>query len=346
VQGGIEEFETEKLKNEIVKDNKLIVSRVKPSQKSELKESEGYDRNITDYDRNITDYDRNITNDDRNITVFDILPPHNPKDFSNPDGYSFTIVTAANYNHWCHLQTWINHLNIIKLLLPKYIKPRIIIYDLGLKRKQKIYLNALKSVKYFTKLRTFNFSKYPEFWDIQKNRTSRGEYGWKAGILKEISMEFPGILMWADTGTILGQEILENLPKILKLYDGFFSPRSNGTMDQWIHPGVFKYFNDDASKYVNLFNCNAAAMFFDTRKTQYLIDKLYECALEEECIAPLGSNRANHRQDQAILSYLVANDHRKCDIKVSALDIVTHGIDKLCGNDKRIAKYANESKSS
>ncbi|CAG8678973.1 17720_t:CDS:2 [Cetraspora pellucida] len=280
---------------------------------------------------------------DRNKTVFDIISPPNPKDFSNPDGYSFTVVTAANFNHWCQLKTWISHLNTIKLLLPKYIKPRIIIYDLGLKREQKIYINALKSVKYFTKLRTFNFSKYPEFWD-PKNKTSKGEYGWKAGILKEISMEFPGILTWADTGTILGQRILENLPKILKLYDGFLSPRSSGTMDQWIHPGVFKYFNDDASKYVNLSNCNAAALFFDTRKTQYLIDKLYECALEKKCIAPMGSSRINHRQDQAILSYLVVNDYRKCEIKVSDLDIFTHGIDKLCGNDKMIAKYVESNR--
>ncbi|CAG8498736.1 5672_t:CDS:2 [Cetraspora pellucida] len=227
----------------------------------------------------------------------------------------------------------------LQAIIIEYIKPRIIIYDLGLKREQKIYLNAFKSVKYFTKLRTFNFSKYPEFWDLQKNRTSRGEYGWKAGILKEISMEFPGILMWADTGTLFGQKILENLPEILKLYNGFFSPMSKGTMDEWTHPGVFKYFNDDASKYVNLSNCNAAALFFDTRKTQYLIDKLYECALEKECIAPSGSSRINHRQDQAILSYLVINDFRKCEINEFDLDIFTHGVDLLCRNDEKIAKY-------
>ncbi|CAG8743370.1 2859_t:CDS:1, partial [Racocetra fulgida] len=128
-------------------------------------------------------------------------------------GYSYTIVTAASTNHWCHLLTWINHLNTIQLLLPTYIKPRIIIYDLGLKREHKKHLKAFKSINYYTELRTFDFSKYPLFWDLRKNESSRGEYGWKAGILKEISEEFPGILMWADTGTLFGQKILENLPE-------------------------------------------------------------------------------------------------------------------------------------
>ncbi|CAG8732597.1 1799_t:CDS:2 [Dentiscutata erythropus] len=281
---------------------------------------------------------------DRNITIFEVISPPNPKDFSSSDGYTFTIVTAASSNHWCQLTNWINHMNNLQLFLPKYINPRIIIYNLGLNKQHRIKLEAIKFYKKFTELRDFDFSKYPKFWDLQKNKTSRGEYGWKVGIIKEISMEFPGFLIWTDSGTLFSQKIFENLPEILKLYNGFISPESDGTMDKWTHPGVYKYFNEDGSKYINVSNCNAAALFFDTKKTQYLIDELYKCALEKECIAPWGSSIKNHRQDQAILTYLITNDHRKCKINEANLGVKTHGIDHLCKDERKIANHVEKSK--
>lgn len=279
----------------------------------------------------------------QNRSIFEVLPPPNPKDFSSSDGYSFTIVTAASSNHWCQLTHWINHLNSLKLFLPNYINPRIIIYDLGLTEQRKIILNELKSNNKLTnhnfiELRNFNFSKYPKFWDLRKN-DKRGEYGWKVGIIKEISIEFPGFLIWSDTGTILSQKTFENLPEILKLYNGFISAESQGTMDKWTHPGVYEYFNDDGSKYINVSSCNAAALFFDTKTTQYLIDAWYECALKKECIAPLGSSRKNHRQDQAILTYLITNDYRDCKMNETNLGVKSHAFDNICRAEKKFAKY-------
>ncbi|CAG8503868.1 1952_t:CDS:1, partial [Dentiscutata heterogama] len=255
-----------------------------------------------------------------------------------PDGYSFTIVTAASSNHWCQLTYWISHMNNLKLFLPKDIKTRIIIYDLNLEEQHKFILDKFKSKNKFNELREFNYTKYPEFWNIKKNKTSRGEYGWKVGIIKEISTEFPGFLIWSDSGTIISQKTLENLPEILKLHHGFISSKSPDTMAKWTHPGVYKYFNDDGKKYKNVSNCNAAALFFDTNRTQYLIDALYECALEKECIAPRGSSRKNHRQDQAILTYLVTKDHRKCEIDEINLGARVHGFDHICRDEKKIAK--------
>ncbi|CAG8695799.1 18148_t:CDS:1, partial [Gigaspora rosea] len=280
----------------------------------------------------------------KNISIFEVLPPPNPKDFLSSDEYSFTIVTAASTNHWCQLTHWIDQLNSLKLFLPNYINPRIIIYDLGLTEQHKNMLNELKSNHKWTnnnfiELRNFNFSKYPKFWDLRKNKSSIGEYGWKVGIIKEISIEFPGFLIWSDSGTILSQKTFENLPEILKLYNGFISPKSEGTMDKWVHPGVYKYFNDDGSKYINVSNCNAASLFFDTKKTQYLIDAWYECALEKECIAPLGSSRKNHRQDQAILTYLITNDHRNCKTNETIFGVRSHRFDKICTAEKKFTQY-------
>ncbi|CAG8849882.1 29984_t:CDS:1, partial [Racocetra persica] len=112
---------------------------------------------------------------------------------------------------------------------------------------------------------------------------------------------------------------LENLPELLKSFDGLISPISQGKMPRWTHPGVYKYFKDDGKKYENVTNCSTGAVFLDTDKTQHIIDKLYECALKKKCIAPRGSSRKNHRQEQAIFTYLVTNDNRKC--KMEAMDL-------------------------
>lgn len=48
-------------------------------------------------------------------------------------------------------------------------------------------------------------------------------------------------------------------------------------------------------------------MGFDTSQpaAQSLLDAWLDCALHLQCIAPAGSHRGNHRQDQAALSLLV-----------------------------------------
>ncbi|CAG8606769.1 1614_t:CDS:1, partial [Gigaspora rosea] len=287
-------------------------------------------KNLSSNSKNVSKNSKNISKNSKNIS----------KSSKSSKGYSFTIVTAVSSNHWCQLTYWINNIYNIIQVLPNYIKPRIIIYDLGLNKTDKIILEKSKE-KYqkLYELRNFKFSKYPNFWNL--DNITRGEFGWKVGIIKEMSIEFPGYLIWSDTGTFISQKALENLSKILKKYNGFISPKSSGKMGQWTHPGVYKYFNDDGSKYEKLPNCNGALLFFDTKKTQYLIDAWYKCALKKECIAPPGSNITNHRQDQAILTYLITIDHRKCGGRL--LDLArTHKFDINCKRDIEIKKYIND----
>ncbi|CAG8581464.1 1149_t:CDS:2 [Ambispora gerdemannii] len=236
--------------------------------------------------------------------------------------YPFTITTAASSNHFCVLHSWIyNAQKTLHELNDESLIPRIIIYDLGLLNYQRSILKYLYNKSFFTELRQFNYTKYPDFWDINENR---GEYAWKTGIVTEIANEFPGIVAWLDSGSIFRKEFLTNLYENIRIHEGFLSGKSTGRVPAWTHAGTFQYFNVKPARFRNYRNCNGAMIVFDTIITRPLIDAWYKCALVKDCIAPEGSNRDNHRQDQAILTLLAAMELRKCKEKPEFYGIDSH----------------------
>jgi hypothetical protein len=85
-------------------------------------------------------------------------------------------------------------------------------------------------------------------------------------------------------------------------------------MRQWTHPLMFDHLGVDASAYGDKRNADATLVGFAigtaptaAREALYrdIVVPWKACALVKDCIAPPGSSRANHRQDQAVLSYLV-----------------------------------------
>jgi hypothetical protein len=77
---------------------------------------------------------------------------------------------------------------------------------------------------------------------------------------------------------------------------------------------MFEFLGADPAHYGPKQNADATLVGFAVGSTPPAAsDALYRdivvpwkrCALVKDCIAPPGSSRANHRQDQAVLSYLV-----------------------------------------
>jgi len=235
---------------------------------------------------------------------------------------SFTIITGASENHFCPLKAFLYYMNETL----EGFNYNMVVYDLGLSMEHMMELKELKNFNYISDLRVFNFSKYPSFWDIN---IARGEYGWKPGMVKEVSEDYPGTLIWLDSGTRVERFFFKKLKNFIKKFGGFISPTSPGLMEDWTHPGVYEYFKDDHTKYDKLVNCNGGSMIFDTYRVQHLIDQWYDCALVKDCIAPVGSSRVNHRQDQALLTYLAARDNRYCNEGRDVFGISTH-LDKSC----------------
>ncbi|KAF9427392.1 hypothetical protein BGZ94_004992 [Podila epigama] len=219
---------------------------------------------------------------------------------------SFTIVTAASSNHFCALESFLYSMSeVLDGLDRNELRPRMVVYNLGgMTAEQMAKLEYLKDHQYIDEYETFNYSAYPSFWDIT---VARGEYGWKAGIIKEVADKHRGLILWLDSGNMLALEFLRYLPGYLDKF-GFWSPQSSGTFQQYTHPGLPAFYDDSLDNYMSETNCNGAAVAFDTSKESIyngLLEQWYQCSRTKECIAPEGSSRANHRQDQAALTYLV-----------------------------------------
>lgn len=204
---------------------------------------------------------------------------------------NLSIVTAASPTHFKSL---INLLNSLE----KFEKSSdIYVYGLNLTPEQILFVESeFKNVNF----RKFDFSKFPEHFNIEVNA---GDYAWKPLIIKEVCNEVDSLVLWLDAGDV----ITKRLAWIRKITNklGFFSPFSGGKVLEWTHPEMIKRF-DLKNEFLTKPNLNGAIICFDSKnqKATYLLELWVECAMSKECIAPLGSNSANHRQDQAALTCL------------------------------------------
>ena len=74
------------------------------------------------------------------------------------------------------------------------------------------------------------------------------------------------------------------------------------------------------------------------------MDQWAECARTKECICPVGSGKANHRQDQAALTLLIAMHGGRCDHENSkhfrSKWVAAHGLKKLPDVEAYVVKRA------
>ena len=201
------------------------------------------------------------------------------------------IVTGASGNHYLTLINMITsfyrHINN---------EHSLIVYNLGLENFQWEYLqNTFKKATF----RTFVYSKYPDWFDIN---VEAGQYAWKPAIIYETYTANPGaVITWMDAGNI----ILDNLIQLENAIreNGAHSATSSGDIERWTYPDTIRYLDCDC---LYKDNRNGACIGLDTsnESSVRLLTDFYKCAQIRECIAPTGSSRENHRQDQAVFTIL------------------------------------------
>jgi hypothetical protein len=208
-----------------------------------------------------------------------------------PPTEGLIFVTAADSSHYLSLGHFLTS-------LWQHDDPTaVVVFDLGLRTEEHDLLS-----RHFPRaqLRLFDYSSYPDYFNI---KVQAGQYAWKPVILAGVAEEFRASVCWMDAGNVVTSRLVW-LRKILRSI-GLYSPASKGRIRDWTHPKTLEYLGAGPDL-LDRRNLNGACVAVDYRSipAMKVLKRWKECALIRECIAPHGSDRNNHRQDQSVLSVL------------------------------------------
>ena len=202
------------------------------------------------------------------------------------------IVTGASNNHYLTL------MNMINSFIRYNDNHKLIIYNLGIdEEKWNFIKEKYKTHNFLCKI--FDYSKYPSWFNIN---IEAGQYAWKPTIIYNTFLEFENeIIVWMHSGNL----IYENLRRLEQFIteNHIYSATSSGDIKKWTHPRTIQYLN---CSHIYEENRNGACLGFNTKIdfVKEFLKEFYNCAQDKNCIAPEGSSRRNHRQDQAVFTIL------------------------------------------
>lgn len=281
----------------------------------------GYDTNVGP---NVTNVGPNITKVGPNVPM--IPTPNSTKVLggANRTKPSLVVVTGASANHFKILQ------NDLLATLREHILAdadfpfdvRVIFYDLDYKPwLQREHEETLADKYSYVEYRKFDYASYPPYFDINQNR---GEYAWKPVIIEEVVLEqrkaashLKSLVYWLDAGIkILSNNRCKKLTKDLEYAtkNGIYTFASSGFLKKWTRNGTADFLGLDEKIYNSISTRigSGSVVLIDAnndRIVNEIIQPWSKCAQARECIAPPGSSRKNHRQDQSALSVLL-NKHK------------------------------------
>lgn len=178
-------------------------------------------------------------------------------------------------------------------------KIEVVIIDIGLNEKQTVFLKN----NFNYKIKKFNFDKFPLFFKDYDLDGKLGSYAWKAPALFDEFYESEKNIIYLDAGCELRKNL--NFLKFIILKNGFYSPESSNNIEYWTHPHTLKIMKAEKSLLRKRnFSSGIVGMVID-KKNQKIIDEWAKFSRNKDVIAPKGSSRKNHRQDQSILNILV-----------------------------------------
>ena len=188
-------------------------------------------------------------------------------------------------------------------------------------------------------LRRFAFERYP------KHVANLGCYAWKPPIVRGVADEVgeQPVVMWIDSGARFSLPMAAVIAAVVA-HGGFVSGETALTVRELTHPKMLEYFAehfglaaDEALRLVPnatysrghggvkngvlvgartevWTNCDGAfsAHWKGSPRFADVTVPWDACARDQECVCPVGSNRRNHRQDQAALTLLAIRARHDC----------------------------------
>ncbi|MEY4226009.1 MAG: hypothetical protein RL190_766 [Actinomycetota bacterium] len=203
-----------------------------------------------------------------------------------------TIVSAADATHGASLA------NLAASVQRHAPTADFVAWDLGLELRQ---VERLKAAHPKVRIRPFPFAQEPQHMDV---RHQAGHYAWKPVIIEHEAAGDPArLLLWLDAGDLVVGS-LDVLARVIAR-DGLYSPHSSGRIVDWTHPLMLERFNVSIA-HRTAANLSGGIVGADPAMAgvRDLLAAWARCARDAACIAPAGSDRSNHRQDQSSLSIL------------------------------------------
>jgi hypothetical protein len=206
----------------------------------------------------------------------------------------FVLVTGASSNHYVSMK------NMIASARETYAG-KVVAWDIGLSADEvdDFVLQDLPNVE----LRTFNFSAFPEHvLPPAALPSTLHSYAWKPLVIFEMLQEVETVL-WIDAGSLVTLGL--DYARGIIASDGFFATEATSTIGAFTYSSILDRYQ--AHHLASLWQAASGYVGADRRRRAYaaIIKPWRACALDRECIAPPGSSRANHRQDQSYFSILV-----------------------------------------
>ena len=206
-----------------------------------------------------------------------------------------TIVTATDQIFFESLIQLLENIRYYEKEIP------IVVYNLGIEESQ--YRTLLDKKFNNLNIKDFDFSSFPKFYSERDKFNRLGQYAWKSAIINKELISSKKQVLWFDTGNLITKKV--TLIRIIVSALGVFSPISAGSIINWTHKDTLNYLNTEKSIYKKR-NLTGGIVAFDweNQNARNLSKDWKDYCSFEKCIAPKGSNRDNHRQDQSILSIL------------------------------------------
>jgi hypothetical protein len=209
-----------------------------------------------------------------------------------------TFVSAADSSHFRSFTQLAKSFNVV------YPCGQLHFFDMGLQESQ---LRQLQEHFPFVTVHKFDYSLYPAWMNI---KSAAGNYGWKAQIVEEIMTASKSrFLAWMDAGNVIDAPLRNELS--VAVHKGVFVALASETNEFWTHPSCIASM-DSPKRDLRRLQISAAGIVFDLDRLEIraLIEEWAIKSRDLTYIAPPGSSRANHRQDQAILSLLLSRHMR------------------------------------
>jgi hypothetical protein len=204
------------------------------------------------------------------------------------------VVSAANEQYFPALK---NLAASVKFWSPER---QIVVYNLGMTESQ------LEDVKTWSNLRTLKWEEgipqsLPPHFNELKN------YAWKPTIINETVHKYRSIV-WADSGSTFTGPILQ-IEDILRWSGIFLVKGQDEDMKPMSHEGTYQWLGSDKGTFRTGLNSphfggSVQGYVFPSRYIDSIVIPNAQCALDPNCITPIGSSLSNHRYDQTSMSIL------------------------------------------